>query len=127
MAGKLRKLKKTRGLTKTAITSLIKKIEEAWVSDSRNLEEMEENLAQLKQKGIDLKQEDNEILSLIDDLNEVEKDVKASSEYHDKIAIRRFRVNKKVKQNNKKGITPISHVDSKPAEVPHAVRLNSLL
>lgn len=79
------------------------------MSDALNLVKLERNLAQLEQKGNNLKAEETEILILFQDLNEVVKDTKASAEYHDKITLWRFRINKKLKeeeQSNKKEFSP---------------------
>lgn len=63
--------------------------------DAPNLIEHEETLAQLENY---LKGEDNDILLLLDNLSEVKKDVKEPSEYHDKITLWKFRVNKKLQK-----------------------------
>lgn len=100
-----------------------------WVSDAPNLVELEENLVQLEQKGSDLKQEDSEILSLIDDLAEIEKNAKASSEYQDKIILWKFRINKKLKedkQNNKQETSLISYANNKSIEFSITVKLSTL-
>lgn len=78
--------------------------------------------SETRQKGRDLKQQDNEILSLTDNLDEVQKDATASSEYHDKITLKKFRTNKKFKQNYKKEIYPVGHANIKSFESSNTLK-----
>lgn len=94
-ADELSKLKKIRGVTKNCHYFYNKKNKDIHKSDTPNLVEFKETLAQLEQIGNDLKGEDNDILLFLDDLSEVEKDAKASSKYHDNITLWKFGVNKK--------------------------------
>lgn len=56
------------------------------MADPPDLIELEKYLAQVEQNLVEIKL-DNKIVNLLDDLNEIEKDTKASLQYHDKITL----------------------------------------
>lgn len=86
-------------------------MENLLASDEPNFSELEEFLALLDKKRIDLKDEDCAIENLIDDMSELEKEVKISLEYYDKITHWKFRITKKLKEN-KMVINPVVYVDN---------------
>ncbi|GFR09841.1 hypothetical protein TNCT_12341 [Trichonephila clavata] len=96
----LNKLKRKRGCLRGAVTKQITKIESAILKPDITVEDLEESIELLTERGEELKLIDSQIESLIQ-VDQIEVEFESIEEYKEKITRTRFKTRKLIQKISK--------------------------